>query len=99
MLHVQAIISSPCCSRKVKLGGKDCKYKQSRVCNGAVTSEIGTKLVRICVDGRLKTKTRKSVGKNYPLVGEDTGPGKDCTWYGTTFCDGDLVEVIFFKMF
>ena len=23
----------------------------------------------------------------------DTGEGKDCLWYGTTFCDGDLIEV------
>ena len=23
----------------------------------------------------------------------DTGEGRDCLWYGTTFCDGDLIEV------
>ena len=41
------------------------------------------------------------VGEGYALLGRDTGPGKDCTWYGTTFCDGDLVEDLYrwwFKM-
>lgn len=23
----------------------------------------------------------------------DTGEDRDCLWYGTTFCDGDLIEV------
>ena len=76
------------------LGGKDCKYKGAKICNGAVTKEIGTKYVKICSDGRIGRKKTKSVGKGYPLVDRDTGPGKDCTWYGTVFCDGDLVEVI-----
>merc|ERR1712045_335387 len=87
--------------RVVKLGGKDCSSKGEKVCNGAVIKEIGTKLVKICSDGKIKTKTRKSVGEGYPLVGRDTGPGKDCTWYGTVFCDGDVVEDLFrwwFKM-
>merc|ERR1711981_881156 len=87
--------------RVVKLGGKDCTSKGEKVCNGAVTKEIGTKLVKICSDGKIKTKTRKSVGEGYPLVGRDTGPGKDCAWYGTVFCDGDVVEDLFrwwFKM-
>merc|ERR1712014_167581 len=87
--------------RVVKLGGKDCKFQGEKVCNGAVTKEIGTKLVKICSDGKIKTKTRKSVGEGFPLVGRDTGEGKDCIWYGTTFCDGDLVEDLFrwwFKM-
>ena len=44
--------------------------------NGAVTKEIGTKLVKICREGKIKTKTRKSVGEGYPLVGRDTGAGK-----------------------
>ena len=35
------------------------------------------------------------VGEGYALLGRDTGPGKDCLWYGTTFCDGDLVEDLF----
>ena len=62
--------------RVVKLGGKDCNFQGEKVCNGAVTKEIGTKLVKICSDGKIKTKTRKSVGEGYPLVGRDTGPGK-----------------------
>ena len=62
--------------RVVKLGGKDCKYDGGKICNGAVTKEIGTKLVKICSDGRIKTKTRKSVGEGFPLVGRDTGEGK-----------------------
>ena len=60
----------------VKLGGKDCRYGTDKVCNGAVTKEVGTKLVKICDDGRIKTKTRKSVGEGFPLVGRDTGEGK-----------------------
>merc|ERR1712083_951002 len=82
--------------RVVKLGGKDCNFQGEKVCNGAVT-----KVVKICSDGKIKTKTRKSVGEGYPLVGRDTGPGKDCEWYGTVFCDGDVVEDLFrwwFKM-
>ena len=62
--------------RVVKLGGKDCSFQGEKVCNGAVTKEIGTKLVKICSEGKIKTKTRKSVGEGYPLVGRDTGPGK-----------------------
>ena len=79
--------------RTVKLGGKDCDFKGEKICNGAVTKEIGTKLVKVCTDGVVKIKTRKSVGEGFPLVGRDTGAGKDCIWYGTVFCDGDLLEV------
>jgi hypothetical protein len=46
------------------------------VCNGAVTKEIGTKFVKICTEGKIMTKTRKTVGAGYPLVGRDTGAGK-----------------------
>ena len=60
----------------MKLGGKDCKYKGAAVCNGAVTKEIGTKLVKVCTDGKLKVKSRRIVGEGFPLVGRDTGPGK-----------------------
>merc|ERR1711997_88440 len=87
--------------RVVKLGGKDCSFEGEKVCNGAVTKEIGTKLVKVGSDGKIKTKTRRSVGEGYPLVGRDTGAGKDCAWYGTVFCDGDVVEDLFrwwFKM-
>ena len=77
----------------MKLGGKDCKFKGASVCNGAVTKEIGSKLVKICTDGKIKLKRKAEVAKGYPLVGRDTGEGKDCTWYGTVFCNGDLVEV------
>ena len=62
--------------RVVKLGGKDCEYEGGRICNGAVTKEIGSKLLKVCSDGKIKTKTRKSVGEGYPLVGRDTGDGK-----------------------
>ena len=30
----------------------------------------------MCVDGKIKTRTRKSVGEGFPLVGRDTGVGK-----------------------
>ena len=62
--------------RVVKLGGKDCEFEGGRICNGAVTKEIGKKLLKVCSDGKIKTKTRKSVGEGYPLVGRDTGDGK-----------------------
>merc|ERR1711935_254052 len=80
-----------CKARMVKLGGKDCEDEGQRVCNGAVTQEKG-KFVKICINGKIKTKLKTKVPKDYPLVGRDTGPGKDCTWYGTVFCDGDVVE-------
>ena len=31
----------------MKLGGKDCDFEGGKVCNGAVTKEIGTKLVKV----------------------------------------------------
>ena len=81
--------------RTVKLGGKDCEHEGVKICNGAVTKEVGKALVKVCTDGEVKTKLRKKVGEGFALVGRDTGPGKDCVWYGTTFCDGDLVEDLF----
>ena len=60
----------------VKLGGKDCEFEGGKICNGAVTKEIGTKLLKVCSDGKIKVKTRKSVGEGFPLVGRDTGEGK-----------------------
>jgi len=83
------------CFRTVKLGGKDCTFKGEKVCNGGVVKEIGKSLVKVCTDGKVKLKPRKQVGEGYALLGRDTGPGKDCVWYGTTFCDGDLVEDLF----
>merc|ERR1712098_824609 len=90
---ILSLLLLPVCSlRMVKLGGKDCKYAGTKICNGAVTKELGSTLVKVCSDGRIKTKLRKTVGEGFPLYGRDTGPGKDCTWYGTVFCDGDVVE-------
>ena len=83
------------CLRVVPLGGKDCDHdlvEDVKVCNGAVTREKET-TVQICVDGKLKYKKKEEVTPGYALWPRDTGPGKDCVWYGTTFCDGDLVEV------
>ena len=74
--------------RTVKLGGKDCEHEGVKICNGAVTKEVGKALVKVCTDGEVKTKLRKKVGEGFALVGRDTGPGKDCVWYGTTFCRG-----------
>ena len=62
--------------RTVKLGGKDCTFKGEKICNGAVTKEIGKSLVKVCTDGKVKLKPRKQVGEGFPLVGRDTGPGK-----------------------
>ena len=44
---------------------------------------------------QVRLMPRKKVGEGFALVGRDTGPGKDCLWYGTTFCDGDLVEDLY----
>ena len=63
-------------SRKVKLGGKDCKNKGTKICNGAVIKEIGTKKVKACIDGKIRVKPKSAVAPDYPLVGRDTGPGK-----------------------
>ena len=79
-------------ARMVEKDTGDCKYKGGRICHGAVVKE--TKLgVKICLKKILKFKTFKSgIRKgSYPLVGVDTGPGKDCVWYGQTYCDGDSV--------
>ena len=76
--------------RTVKLGGKDCDFKGERICNGAVTKEVGegqgpgirlnvqvgTRMLQLCVDGKVKLKKRAEVGEGFPLVGRDTGPGK-----------------------
>ena len=81
--------------RVVPLGGKDCDHDQEdgvKVCNGAVIREKET-TVQLCVDGKLKYEKKTEVTPGYPLWPRDTGPGKDCLWYGTTFCDGDLIEV------
>ena len=76
-LLVLFYFSAPLCSSpKVKLGGKDCTYKGSSVCNGAVTKMIGSKYLQICTEGKLKLKKTEVVAKGYPLVGTDTGPGK-----------------------
>merc|ERR1712018_228715 len=48
-----------------------------------------------------ESEDQEKCGEGFALVGRDTGVGKDCVWYGTTFCDGDLVEDLFrwwFKM-
>ena len=96
LLHTVLLLGSLAeALRTVKLGGKDCEYEGGKICNGAVTKEVGKSLVKVCTDGKVKTKLRKSVGEGFALVGRDTGPGKDCLWYGTTFCDGDLVEDLF----
>lgn len=60
----------------MKLGGKDCDYQGAKICNGAVTKEIGKSFLKVCSDGKLRTKKRVDVGEGFPLVGRDTGPGK-----------------------
>ena len=103
--------------------------KGEKICNGAVTKEIGSTTLQLCVNGKVdkqlenspwrmnspiynksqimidpfcpipplqvRLMPRKKVGEGFALVGRDTGPGKDCLWYGTTFCDGDLVEDLY----
>ena len=62
-------------ARKVKLGGKDCEHEGGRICNGAVTEELGEYL-RTCTNGRIIRRRASKVGKGYALVGRDTGRGK-----------------------
>ena len=62
--------------RVVKLGGKDCEFEGAKICQGAVTKEIGKSFVKVCTNGKLRTKLRKEVGEGFPLVGRDTGAGK-----------------------
>ena len=77
-------------SRRVKLGGKTCDYEGSTICNGAVVSETPFSAM-VCDGGKIKKKGIKGV-KGNPRLGRNTGPGKDCVWYDTVFCDGDIVE-------
>ena len=80
----------------VPLGGKDCKHKEGKICNGAVVKEMRA-TVQMCVEGKVKLKKKTEVTPGYALVGRDTGPGKDWEWYGTVFCDGDLIEGFFYS--
>ena len=89
LLFALQIILSDC--RKVRLGGKTCEYNGATICNGAVVEEKEFSAMA-CEGGKIKKKGIKAV-KGNPRVGKDTGPGKDCLWYDTTFCDGDIVEV------
>jgi hypothetical protein len=68
----------------------DCTYQGEKICDGAVTKEFVLK-VRVCQGTSIKTVLKKSIKAGYPVVGVDTGPGKDCVWYGTTYCEGDVI--------
>jgi len=72
----------------------DCTFGGKKICEGAVTKEKFYS-VKICLDGRLKWRQKTQVKKGYPVVGKDTGPGKDCKWYGETYCKGDTVEDLY----
>ena len=67
--------------RDVPKDSSDCRYKGEKICYGAVTKEVGS-LVKVCKDGKVKWSKKAAVGAGYPVVGRDTGPGKDCLWYG-----------------
>ena len=62
-------------SQNIVTPGGDCEYKGTKICQGAVTEEMG-KFVKICSRGRVKTNFASKVPQPYPLVGRDTGPGK-----------------------
>ena len=62
--------------RLASLGSSSCYYKGGQICSGAVTNEIGRKVLKICDDGILKYKPRNLVGDDFPLFGRDTGEGK-----------------------
>ena len=65
-----------------------CTFEDKEVCEGKIVKEIGKRLVKICVDGKLRTKPRKTI---LPWTGSRE-PGS-CMWYGEVLCDGDVVQV------
>merc|ERR1711994_429420 len=65
-----------------------CTFEDKEVCEGKSVKEIGKRLVKICVDGKLRTKPRKKI---LPWTGP-RDPGS-CMWYGEVLCDGDVVQV------
>ena len=65
-----------------------CTFEDKEVCEGKIVKEIGKRLVKICVDGKLRTKPRKTI---LPWTGA-RDPGS-CVWYGEVLCDGDVVQV------
>merc|ERR1712098_823869 len=62
-----------------------CSSKGQQICDGAVTKEIGTKLLQVCDGKILKYKKRSEVKPGYPMA------GKDCEWYEDILCDGETV--------
>merc|ERR1712241_719907 len=67
-----------------------CTFEDKEVCEGKIVKEIGKRLVKICVDGKMKTKPRKTI---LPWTGARE-PGS-CMWYGEVLCDGDVVQDLY----
>merc|ERR1712218_576598 len=67
-----------------------CTFEDKEVCEGKIVKEIGKRLVKICVDGKLRTKPRKKI---LPWTGPRE-PGS-CMWYGEVLCDGDVVQDLY----
>ena len=74
--------------------GGDCEFEGGKVCHGAITKAKG-KFLEVCTRGKLRNKLARKVKKGAPMVGKDTGPGFDCNWYGTVYCNGDVVQDLY----
>ena len=96
-------------SRKVKLGGKDCEHEGGSICNGAVTEVLGDYLRTCTNGRLIRRRASKvgkgyalvgrdtGPGKGLEIKEKEENMSNetfsDCDWYGTTFCDGDVMEV------
>merc|ERR1719342_1179715 len=79
-------------ARLSKLSSRGCDFKGDQVCHGAVTT-IGKSVVKVCEDGVWRYRASYlSTKRDNPVVGKDTGKGKDCNLAGKVFCSGDLIE-------
>ena len=63
-----------------------CTFKGEEVCEGKIVKEIGKKLVKVCIEGKIKLKKRDKITP-WP------GYGGSCMWYGEVLCDGAVVQV------
>jgi len=49
-------------------------------------------MAKVCDDGVLRYKSIDNLSEDYPIVEQNTGKGKDCSWQDRIFCDGDIIE-------
>merc|ERR1739847_123859 len=89
-MRVCSLASGAACLLLIGSVVSECDFEGTKICEGAVTKE-SDRFLNICLNGKVKPKLKSTVPGGYPLVGRDTGPGKDCIWYGVTYCDGDVI--------